>query len=42
MTDRLRTPRRATGADEPLVTTVTYDRADRVPSFELPAKEWLG
>jgi alkanesulfonate monooxygenase SsuD/methylene tetrahydromethanopterin reductase-like flavin-dependent oxidoreductase (luciferase family) len=40
--DRLRTLHRATGADELLVTTVTYDHADRVHSFELLAKEWLG
>jgi alkanesulfonate monooxygenase SsuD/methylene tetrahydromethanopterin reductase-like flavin-dependent oxidoreductase (luciferase family) len=38
----LRTLQRATGADELLVTTVTYDHADRVHSFELLAKEWLG
>jgi alkanesulfonate monooxygenase SsuD/methylene tetrahydromethanopterin reductase-like flavin-dependent oxidoreductase (luciferase family) len=38
----LRTLQRATGADELLVTTVTYEHADRVRSFELLAKEWLG
>ncbi|MET0493068.1 MAG: LLM class flavin-dependent oxidoreductase [Actinoplanes sp.] len=40
--DGLRTLQRATGADELLVTTITYDHADRVRSFELLAKEWLG
>jgi alkanesulfonate monooxygenase SsuD/methylene tetrahydromethanopterin reductase-like flavin-dependent oxidoreductase (luciferase family) len=40
--ERLRTLQRATGADELLVTTITYDHADRVHSFELLAKEWLG
>jgi len=40
--ERLGTLQRATGADELLVTTVTYDHADRVHSFELLAKEWLG
>jgi alkanesulfonate monooxygenase SsuD/methylene tetrahydromethanopterin reductase-like flavin-dependent oxidoreductase (luciferase family) len=39
---RLRTLRGATGADELLVTTITHDHADRVRSFELLAKEWLG
>ncbi|GID91987.1 LLM class flavin-dependent oxidoreductase [Amorphoplanes digitatis] len=38
----LRTLQRATGADELLVTTVTYDHADRVHSYELLAKQWLG
>jgi hypothetical protein len=33
---------RATGADELLVTTVTYDHADRVHSYELLAKERRG
>jgi alkanesulfonate monooxygenase SsuD/methylene tetrahydromethanopterin reductase-like flavin-dependent oxidoreductase (luciferase family) len=40
--ERLRTLRRVTGADELLVTTITHDHADRVHSFELLAKEWLG
>ncbi|AGZ42738.1 LLM class flavin-dependent oxidoreductase [Actinoplanes friuliensis] len=40
--ERLRTLQRVTGADELLVTTVTYDHADRVHSYELLAKEWLG
>ena len=39
---RLRTLQRVTGADELLVTTITHDHADRVRSFELLAKEWLG
>ena len=38
----LRTLQRATGADELLVTTVTYDHADRVRSHELLAEAWLG
>ncbi|MFF5081457.1 LLM class flavin-dependent oxidoreductase [Actinoplanes sp. NPDC000266] len=38
--ERLRTLQRVTGADELLVTTITYDHADRVRSFELLAKEW--
>jgi luciferase family oxidoreductase group 1 len=32
----------ATGADELIVTTITHDHADRVRSYELLAKEWLG
>ncbi|MEV6347357.1 LLM class flavin-dependent oxidoreductase [Actinoplanes sp. NPDC051851] len=36
----LRTLQRVTGADELLITTITYDHADRVRSFELLAKEW--
>ncbi|MEU4242700.1 LLM class flavin-dependent oxidoreductase [Actinoplanes sp. NPDC026619] len=40
--ERLETLRRVTGADELLVTTMTYDHADRVRSFELLAKEWRG
>jgi alkanesulfonate monooxygenase SsuD/methylene tetrahydromethanopterin reductase-like flavin-dependent oxidoreductase (luciferase family) len=32
----------ATGADELLVTTITYSHADRVRSFELLANEWGG
>jgi alkanesulfonate monooxygenase SsuD/methylene tetrahydromethanopterin reductase-like flavin-dependent oxidoreductase (luciferase family) len=39
---RLETLRRVTGADELLVTTMTYDHADRVRSFELLAKQWIG
>ncbi|MEU0558336.1 LLM class flavin-dependent oxidoreductase [Dactylosporangium sp. NPDC006015] len=39
---QLRTLRRATGADELLVTTITHDHADRVRSFELLAREWHG
>lgn len=38
--ERLDTLRRVTGADELLVTTMTYDHADRVRSFELLAKHW--
>ncbi|MEV4640675.1 LLM class flavin-dependent oxidoreductase [Actinoplanes sp. NPDC049548] len=38
----LRTLQRATGADELLVTTVTYDHADRVRSYELLAEQWRG
>jgi len=40
--ERLETLRRVTGADELLVTTMTYDHGDRVRSFELLAKEWHG
>jgi alkanesulfonate monooxygenase SsuD/methylene tetrahydromethanopterin reductase-like flavin-dependent oxidoreductase (luciferase family) len=40
--ERLETLRRVTGADELLVTTMTYDHADRVRSFELLAKQWRG
>ena len=36
----LRVLQDATGADELLVTTITYDHADRVRSFELLAREW--
>jgi alkanesulfonate monooxygenase SsuD/methylene tetrahydromethanopterin reductase-like flavin-dependent oxidoreductase (luciferase family) len=32
----------ATGADELLITTITHGHADRVRSYELLAKEWLG
>jgi alkanesulfonate monooxygenase SsuD/methylene tetrahydromethanopterin reductase-like flavin-dependent oxidoreductase (luciferase family) len=39
--ERWRALQRVTGADELLVTT-THDHADRVHSFELLAKEWLG
>jgi alkanesulfonate monooxygenase SsuD/methylene tetrahydromethanopterin reductase-like flavin-dependent oxidoreductase (luciferase family) len=38
--DRLRTLQRVTGADELLVTTMTFDHSDRVRSFELLAGEW--
>jgi alkanesulfonate monooxygenase SsuD/methylene tetrahydromethanopterin reductase-like flavin-dependent oxidoreductase (luciferase family) len=38
--DRLETLRRATGADELLVTTITHDHAARVRSYELLAAEW--
>lgn len=38
--DRLETLRRATGADELLVTTITHDAADRVRSYELLADVW--
>jgi alkanesulfonate monooxygenase SsuD/methylene tetrahydromethanopterin reductase-like flavin-dependent oxidoreductase (luciferase family) len=38
--ERLHTLQRVTGADELLVTTITYHHADRVRSFELLAKEW--
>jgi alkanesulfonate monooxygenase SsuD/methylene tetrahydromethanopterin reductase-like flavin-dependent oxidoreductase (luciferase family) len=37
---QLRTLQRATGADELLVTTMTYQHTDRVRSFELLAGEW--
>jgi len=40
--ERLETLRRVTEADELLVTTMTYDHADRVRSFELLAKQWYG
>ncbi|HEX2314984.1 MAG TPA: hypothetical protein VHJ17_14680 [Thermomonospora sp.] len=36
----LRTLRRVTGADEPPVTTITHDHADRVRSQELLAEAW--
>lgn len=36
----LRVLQDATGADELLVTTITYEHADRVRSFELLAREW--
>ena len=32
----------ATGADELVITTITHDHADRVRSYQLLAKEWLG
>jgi alkanesulfonate monooxygenase SsuD/methylene tetrahydromethanopterin reductase-like flavin-dependent oxidoreductase (luciferase family) len=37
---RLETLQRVTGADELLVTTMTFDHTDRVRSFELLAGEW--
>jgi len=40
--ERLETLRRVTGADELLVTTMTYEHGDRVRSFELLAKQWHG
>ncbi|GIE95541.1 LLM class flavin-dependent oxidoreductase [Paractinoplanes rishiriensis] len=39
--DRLQTLQRVTGADELLITTMTYDHADRVRSIELLAEHWL-
>jgi alkanesulfonate monooxygenase SsuD/methylene tetrahydromethanopterin reductase-like flavin-dependent oxidoreductase (luciferase family) len=36
----LRVLQDATGADELLITTITYEHADRVRSFELLAGEW--
>jgi alkanesulfonate monooxygenase SsuD/methylene tetrahydromethanopterin reductase-like flavin-dependent oxidoreductase (luciferase family) len=38
--ERLRTLQRVTGADELLVTTMTFHHTDRVHSFELLAAEW--
>ncbi|MFJ3321737.1 LLM class flavin-dependent oxidoreductase [Curtobacterium sp. NPDC086286] len=38
--DQLETLRRATGADELLVTTITHDHDARVRSYELLAAEW--
>ncbi|ROP58629.1 LLM class flavin-dependent oxidoreductase [Curtobacterium sp. PhB115] len=38
--DRLETLRRAAGADELLVTTITHDHAARVRSYELLGAEW--
>jgi luciferase family oxidoreductase group 1 len=32
----------ATGADELIITTITHEHADRVRSYELLAREWLG
>ena len=40
--ERLETLRRVTGADELLITTMTFEHADRVRSFELLAKQWHG
>ena len=38
--EQLETLRRATGADELLVTTITHDPRDRERSYELLAREW--
>ncbi|UCM91181.1 LLM class flavin-dependent oxidoreductase [Streptomyces marincola] len=38
--DGLRALRRATGADELLITTLAHDHADRVRSYELLARAW--
>ena len=38
--EQLETLRRATGADELLVTTITHDPADRERSYALLAREW--
>ncbi|MFI6813975.1 LLM class flavin-dependent oxidoreductase [Nonomuraea sp. NPDC050328] len=38
--DGLRVLRRVTGADELLVTTITYEHDDRVRSYELLAEAW--
>ncbi|GLZ41372.1 MsnO8 family LLM class oxidoreductase [Actinokineospora sp. NBRC 105648] len=40
VTEQLHILRKATQADEIMVTTVTHAHADRVRSFELLAKEW--
>jgi alkanesulfonate monooxygenase SsuD/methylene tetrahydromethanopterin reductase-like flavin-dependent oxidoreductase (luciferase family) len=39
---RLRELQEATDADELVITTITHDHEDRVRSYELLAKEWLG
>jgi len=39
---RLAQLQEATGADELAITTITHDHADRVRSYELLAKAWLG
>ncbi|SHN37003.1 LLM class flavin-dependent oxidoreductase [Cryptosporangium aurantiacum] len=39
---QLRILQEATGADELLITTITHGHSDRVRSYELLAKEWLG
>ncbi len=39
---RLQQLQDATGADELVITTITHDHADRVRSYQLLAKEWLG
>jgi alkanesulfonate monooxygenase SsuD/methylene tetrahydromethanopterin reductase-like flavin-dependent oxidoreductase (luciferase family) len=38
--EQLHTLQRVTGADELLVTTMTFDHTDRVRSFDLLAREW--
>jgi alkanesulfonate monooxygenase SsuD/methylene tetrahydromethanopterin reductase-like flavin-dependent oxidoreductase (luciferase family) len=38
--DQLGTLKKATDADELIVTTIAFDHGDRVRSFELLAKEW--
>ncbi|TPW75712.1 LLM class flavin-dependent oxidoreductase [Schumannella soli] len=40
--ERLETLRRATGADELLITTAVHDHADRLRSYELLADAWAG
>jgi alkanesulfonate monooxygenase SsuD/methylene tetrahydromethanopterin reductase-like flavin-dependent oxidoreductase (luciferase family) len=39
---RLRQLQEATHADELVITTITHQHADRVRSYQLLAKEWLG
>ena len=39
---RLAQLQEATGADELAITTITHDHTDRVRSYELLAKAWLG
>jgi alkanesulfonate monooxygenase SsuD/methylene tetrahydromethanopterin reductase-like flavin-dependent oxidoreductase (luciferase family) len=39
---RLEQLQEATEADELVITTITHDHADRVRSYQLLAKEWLG
>ena len=40
VSDRLEALQEATGADELVLTSVTYDHADRLRSYELLGKEW--
>ncbi|OZF31342.1 LLM class flavin-dependent oxidoreductase [Rhodococcus sp. 14-2496-1d] len=40
VTDRLEALQEATGADELVLTSVTYDHVDRLRSYELLGKEW--
>ena len=40
--DRLTTLQRVTEADELVITTITHQHADRVRSYELLAKTWIG
>jgi alkanesulfonate monooxygenase SsuD/methylene tetrahydromethanopterin reductase-like flavin-dependent oxidoreductase (luciferase family) len=40
VTERLHALRRATGADELVITTITHDHEDRVRSYELLARAW--